>query len=69
MTPEQAVLGIRQGIPVECTAEEWPPILRALQDAASKFLDQGDVVRAGIALQEARRGCQRFAETEVARGR
>lgn len=60
MTPQEAVASVYQGIPIDCTEEEWPPILRALQDAAARWIDEGDSVRAGIALSEARLGCRSF---------
>jgi hypothetical protein len=55
VNPEQALEAVYAGRTVECTAEEYPAIRRALQEKAGKWIDQGQDIRAQIALQEVRR--------------
>ena len=55
MTPDEAVNAIHFGNTVKCTAEEWPTIRTAIQDAAGKYIDNGDPMRAQIALMEVQR--------------
>ena len=56
MTPEEkAVNAVYNGNLVDCTTEEWPSVRRALQDQAGKWIDQGQGMRAQIALREVKR--------------
>lgn len=55
MTLNDALNAIHFGCTVKCTVEEYPAIRTALQDAAGKYIDNGDPVRAQIALMEVRR--------------
>lgn len=55
MNTKIAELGHR-GIPIECTPEEWWGGLRnALQERAGQWIDNGQVVRAQMALEEVKR--------------
>jgi hypothetical protein len=51
----QALNAVYQGKLVNCSAEEYPEIRTALQDQAGKWIDNGDGMRAMIALQEVKR--------------
>ncbi len=65
MTGNEAVAMIRQAKLVHCTKMEYEQEIRgALQDAAGKWLDQGQDPYAIITLQEVRRldGIHRFNE-------
>lgn len=55
MTRTEAIDAVYNGRLVECTKEEYPEIRRALQDQAGKWIDDGQGVRAVIALQEVQR--------------
>jgi hypothetical protein len=44
-----------QGTPIECSKEEYSVIRSELQRAAGQWIDQGQVVRAIIALDEVKR--------------
>jgi hypothetical protein len=55
MNVTQALDAVYAGHTVECAAEEYPEIRTALQNAASKWIDQGQDIRAQIALQEVKR--------------
>jgi hypothetical protein len=55
MTPKEAIQAVYHGRLVECTADEYPEIRRALQDQAGKQIDGGDHLRAQIALMEVQR--------------
>ena len=55
MTPRQAVEAIYVGNRVQCSALEWPVIRDALHDAAGKWIDGHQDIRAQMALEEIRR--------------
>jgi hypothetical protein len=55
MTTREAIDAVYQGKLVACTRDEYPEIRRALQDKAGQWIDQGQGVRATIALQEVAR--------------
>jgi hypothetical protein len=55
MTPSEAVNAAYSGDLVKCSADEWPAVRRALQDAAGKMIDSGQGMRANLMLQEVRR--------------
>lgn len=51
-----AISSIYQGLPVVCSKEEYHGGLRGeIQDQAGKWIEQGDGLRASIALQEVKR--------------
>lgn len=55
MSPQEAVNSIYEGHLVDCTYEEWPAVRSALQEAAGKWTDASQHLRASIALAEVRR--------------
>jgi hypothetical protein len=55
VTPAEALSAVHNGQTVYCTPEEYSAIRDALQDQAGRYIDAGDGVRAGIALQEVQR--------------
>lgn len=55
MTPEQVSDAIYQGKTVDCAKEDYPTIRGYIQDAARKFIEWGDGLRAQIALMEVQR--------------
>lgn len=55
MTLEEAIRAVHSGLPVQCTAAEYPEIRKALQEQAGKWIDHEDHVRAHIALSEVKR--------------
>lgn len=56
MTNQEAINSIYGGSLVNCTSEEYHSGLRTfIQDQAGKWIDQGDHMRAMIALQEVKR--------------
>jgi hypothetical protein len=55
VTKEQAIDNVHNGKPVECSADEYRMIRPALQDAAATWINQGQEMRAQIALSEVRR--------------
>ena len=53
MTSDGRVRGLYNGNPIECTEEEYKDFLRSeIQDFAGKMIDDGQDIRAIIALQE-----------------
>lgn len=50
-----AIQAIYSGNLVDCKAGEWPQVRSALHAFASKCIDSGDGVRAGMALAEVKR--------------
>lgn len=55
MIPQEAILAVYYGKPVDCAPEDYPEIRRAIQDQAGKWIDQGQDIRAVIALREIER--------------
>ena len=57
MTPkQQAISDVYEGKQVQCTSEEYQHGLRsALQEAAGKWIDKGQDIRAILALEEVKR--------------
>jgi len=55
MNANEAVAAIYNGDLVVCTADEWPELRRVIQEQAGKWIDQGQGIRAQIALEEVRR--------------
>lgn len=54
-TERKAISAVYTGKLVECTKEEYPQVRSALQDQAGKWIDGGDGMRAGMALNEVKR--------------
>lgn len=57
---ERALNAVYQGNVVKCTPEEYKEIRGVLQDQAGRWIDEGDAVRATIALEEVRRLDKKF---------
>ncbi len=55
MTKEEAIDAIYNGKLVECTIEEYPEIRNALQIRAGILIDQGDILRSILMLEEVSR--------------
>lgn len=55
MTKDEAIAAIHQGKLVECSATEYNSIRTAIQDQAGKWIEQGQDMRAMIALEEVKR--------------
>ncbi len=55
MTPQEAVKAISKASLVDCTKEEYPEVRKALQEYASKQIDNGQDIYAMIALEEVKR--------------
>ena len=55
-SPEEKLRLLYQGNPIQCTKEEYNDGLRsAIQDFAGKMIDDGQDIRAIIALEEVKR--------------
>lgn len=52
MTPLEAIDAVYQAKLVDCTAEEYPEVRRVLQRKAGQWIDQGQGIRAQLALRE-----------------
>jgi len=57
----KAISSISQGKLIDCSAEQWPEIRKAVQEQAGKWIDYGDGFRATIALQEVARLDKKFS--------
>lgn len=56
MNPKQeAIANVYNGKTVSCTKEQYPEIRTALQEAAGRWIDAGQDIRAVIALEEVKR--------------
>lgn len=55
MKPEVAVNAVYKGELVNCSRDSYPSIRTALQQQAGKWIDQGDHLRAQMALMEVQR--------------
>ena len=55
MDKEEAMQAVYQGKMVQCTKENYPEIRSTLQDYAGRCVDEGDGLRAMIALEEVKR--------------
>jgi len=62
MTVEEVKAAIHIGCPISCTKEEWPALRTIIQDLAGKYIDNGDGVRALIALEEVKRLDSKFED-------
>jgi len=55
---------IHNGDVVKCSKEEYGEVRKMLHNVASKYIDNGEVLRASIALNEIKRLDKKFGEVK-----
>jgi hypothetical protein len=61
-----ALAAVEQGSLVRCEPARWPAVRRGLQDQAGRWIDQGQGIKAVIALREVARLDAEFGHTLAA---